>query len=49
MHEYEKKMEAIRLIADGLNPLPLMELARELSDMAEKKSQAELIRVLREG
>jgi hypothetical protein len=48
MHEYEKKMEAIRLIADGLNPLPLMELARELADMAHEKSQAELTRVLKE-
>jgi hypothetical protein len=35
MYEYEKKMNAIRLIADTLNPIPLRELAKELEQMAE--------------
>ena len=35
MHEYEKKMEAIKLIASTLNPIPLRELAKKLNQMAD--------------
>ena len=37
MMEYEKKMEAIKLIAETLNPIPLRELANQLNEMARQK------------
>lgn len=39
MLEYEKKMEAIRLIAQTLNTMPLYELSDELFEMAVAKDE----------
>ena len=35
MYEFEKKMLAITLIAETLNPIPLRELAQKLEAMAD--------------
>ena len=39
MYEYEKKMEAARLIADTLNPMSIRDLIGDLEAIAESKER----------
>jgi hypothetical protein len=48
MMNYEKKMQAITLIAETLNPIPLRELINTLNEMAQQKDRDEELQILSE-
>jgi len=41
MYPYEAKMEAIKALAEDLNPMPIRELIKELEAIAERKENEE--------